>query len=164
MDLMKEQLVQLLFKLRNLGSFATSRMDACPVDVDINMTEFLFMQQVADRDVDHCFSLSDMQKRFGITKSGASKMLAALEKKGCLLRDTDKKDRRNLVVTLTSAGRDAVAQLRGYVDAALSEYIRRLGESDLKQAISLISRLEKESNAVRELVRTKSMRRAKQGI
>jgi len=154
---MKEQLVQLLFKIRNLGAFATSRMDACPVGVDINMTEFLFMQQVANRDTRRGFSLQDMQNNFGISKSGASKMLSALEKKGCLLRDTDKKDRRNLVVTLTEAGLLAVTQLKDYVDLAISEYIRRLGETELLQAIALITRLEKESNAVRDAVRTKRL-------
>jgi len=157
MDALKEQLVQLLFKIRNLGAFATSRMDACPAGVDINMTEFLFMQQVANRDARRGFSLTDMQRDFGISKSGASKMLSALEKKGCLLRDTDKRDRRNLVVTLTAAGLAAVAQLKDYVDAAISEYIRRLGEAELMQAIALVTRLEKESNAVRDAVRARSL-------
>ena len=155
MEQLREQLVQLLFRVRNLGAFATTRLDACPAGMDINMTEFLLLRHVAEMDASSRFGLTDMQKSFGITKSGASKMLAALEKKGCLLRDTDRRDRRNLVITLTNKGYEAVRRLKDYVDAAIAEYVRRVGEKDLQQAITIFARLEKESNAVREAVLSK---------
>ena len=155
MDPRQEQLGQLIFKIRNFGAIATARMDTRPAGLDINMAEFFLMKRVAEMDPENKFSLFDVQSCLCISKAGVSKMLGALEKKGYLVRDIDRSNRRNIIITLTARGCEVIKRLEGIVDDYLTEYASSLGEDDLKQLILIIDRLEKASEDVREKLRYK---------
>jgi len=156
----KEQLVQLFFKIRSFSITATARLEtyAAGYDtagLDINLSEFFLMQKLASLNPDDGFDLREVRESLSISKSGISKMLSTLERKGHLTRETDKNDRRNLIVSLTERGHMCVERLEKHVDAMFSEYIARIGEEDLKQLFSIIDRMEKSNNQM--IQRTKTL-------
>jgi len=155
MEKTKEQLVQLFFRIRSFSITATARLETYAAGcntagMDINLSEFFLMQKVASLDPDNRFCLQDIQESLSISKSGISKMLATLEKKGHLIRETDRNNRRNLIVSLTEKGRLAVERLEDPVDTRMSEYIALIGEDDLKLLFSIIDRMEEVNNQMIE--------------
>jgi DNA-binding MarR family transcriptional regulator len=152
----KEQLLQLSANLRRRNIIAMAEMNDTPVaGLDINLTEFFLLKSVASSDLEHHFSLSDVTNRQFISKSGVSKMLSALEKKGYLVRETDKNNRRKIIVTLTVTGHKAIEHFDKIMDYYLTEFVNVAGEDFLKQMFTLIDRLQQVSKTVQEKMKNK---------
>jgi len=133
----------------------TEMNDVHIAGLDINLTEFLLLKNVASSDLEHHFNLSDITNSQFISKSGVSKMLSALEKKGYLVRETDKNNRRKIVVTLTTTGYKAIEHFDKIMDDYLTEFINVAGEDFLKQIFTLIDRLQQLRETVQEKMKSK---------
>jgi DNA-binding MarR family transcriptional regulator len=105
--------------------------------------------------VGHHFSLSDITNSQFISKSGVSKMLSALEKKGYLVREPDKNNRRKIIVTLTTTGYKAIEHFDKIMDDYLTEFINVAGEDFLKQMFTLIDRMHQVRETVQEKMKSK---------
>lgn len=82
-------------------------------------------------------------------------MLSALEKKGYLVRETDKNNRRKIIVTLTVTGHKAIEHFDKIMDYYLTEFVNVAGEDFLKQMFTLIDRLQQVSKTVQEKMKNK---------
>ncbi|MDR2700619.1 MAG: winged helix DNA-binding protein [Nitrososphaerota archaeon] len=143
MDQIKKQLVQLALKMRRHGILAIAEMDNIyPVGLNISLSEFFLLHNIAMTDSERNFSLIDIQNNNYLSKSGVSKMLGTLEEKGYLVRELDKNNRRKIVITLTDKGCKAIEHLDRIVDDYLTEYINSVGEDYLKQLFTMLSHLE----------------------
>lgn len=58
--------------------------------------------------------VSDIQSNLYITKPAVSQMLNTLEKKGYVIREIDKSDRRKIAVALTSEGQGVLRRTEEY--------------------------------------------------
>ena len=76
-----------------------------------------------------------------ITKAAVSQILSSLEKRGLLIRNTDPSNRRNLILTLTFAGKAVLEEKDMEVDTRIGEIIRALGEDEAKQLTYLITKM-----------------------
>ncbi|MCL1978331.1 MAG: MarR family transcriptional regulator [Candidatus Bathyarchaeota archaeon] len=156
MDQTKEQLMQLAVNLRRRGIIAMTEMnDTIQTLVGVSLYEFLLLRSVAKTDSESNFSLLDIQSSQFISKSGVSKMLSTLEKKGYLVRETDKNNRRKIIVTLTTTGYKAIEHFDKIIDDYLTEYINVAGEDSLKQLFAIIDQLYQVSKNITEKMRDK---------
>ncbi|HWC86683.1 MAG TPA: MarR family transcriptional regulator [Solirubrobacteraceae bacterium] len=85
----------------------------------------------------------------GVSQPGITLLVNRLEDRGWVVRETDARDRRAVLVTLTPAGRDVIDGLRAEYRALMHEEMVTLGDEDvetLARAIDvldvLIERLE----------------------
>ena len=69
MDNIKEQLVQLALKIKRRGIFAIAEMDNIyPVGLNISLSEFFLLHNIAKTESDHNFSLLDIQNNNYLSK------------------------------------------------------------------------------------------------
>ncbi|MDR2720645.1 MAG: winged helix DNA-binding protein [Nitrososphaerota archaeon] len=155
MDQTKERLMQMAVNLRRRGIIAMAEMNNIPPVAGISLYEFLLLKSVAQTDSANNFSLLTVQTTQLISKSGVSKMLSTLEKKGHLIRQTDKKNRRKIVVTLTPTGFEAIKYFDRIIDDYLTEYINAVGEDSLNQLFTIIDHLQQVSESVKEKMKCK---------
>jgi DNA-binding MarR family transcriptional regulator len=83
----------------------------------------------------------ELGRRLGIEQPTVTKALQRLERAGFVQRERNPSDNRQVMVSLTSAGRDAYAPIR---DARLElerEWAGRLSSEDQQQLISLLMRV-----------------------
>jgi len=139
---LKAQYVQTMFQFKKLMGFGIGKGTA-ENKSDINLTELVFMKEIADNtfDSDKNVGLSDIRGYLSISKAAVSQMLGSLEKKGYIIREIDKNNRRNLIVTLTPEGRASLANMEVEFNDNLDKLIAYLGEEDVRQLIKTINRM-----------------------
>jgi len=70
-----------------------------------------------------------------------SALLGSLEKKGLVIREIDKTNRRNILVTLTPEGRSQVNNMKCDMYNRMTKVFTELGESDTKEFVRLMKRV-----------------------
>ncbi|EAH3832863.1 MarR family transcriptional regulator, partial [Listeria monocytogenes] len=85
--------------------------------------------------------ISDVKEFLSVSKPAVSQMLSSLEKRGFLVRDVDKNNRRNVIVTLTDTGREVLSVELENFNIKLKKIISHLGEDDVKQMIEIVNRM-----------------------
>lgn len=90
---------------------------------------------------DNTKDLTSVREYLAVTKASVSQMLSTLEKRGLLVRKIDPANRRNLIVTLTSEGIERLRQKEFQVERRLRELLAELGETDARQFITLINKM-----------------------
>jgi DNA-binding MarR family transcriptional regulator len=81
-----------------------------------------------------------MHETLAVSKAAVSQMLGSLEKRGYIQRETDKDNRRKIVITLTQKGKVAVDTAGKNMDALMSLIITRFGEHDSRTFVDLLDR------------------------
>ena len=69
-----------------------------------------------------------------------SALLAALEKKGQIVREIDKSNRRNILVTITEKGRARIKAEMQTLHASMARVFTDMGETDTVEFIRLLGR------------------------
>lgn len=83
----------------------------------------------------------DLEDKFGITRSTASKVLILLEKKGIIERVGVSHDARLKKLVLTEKGRDIAESLRENGDRMEAQLIRGFSEEELSRLAGYLGRL-----------------------
>ncbi len=133
-DAIKEQLLNAVQRLRKpilLSYFA-----------QLDLTTLSLMKSIEDNspDSDHNIYMFDLQDELRISRGAISQIASNLEKKGYLVRETDKNNRRKQIVTLTSEGREAMRQSDAEFDEMLTAFLTQLGEHDAHEMVRLFNR------------------------
>lgn len=85
--------------------------------------------------VDHePLRLSELARREAVTPPTMSRVLAALDDAGLLVRTPDPQDARSALIHLSDAGRDAIERIRTERTAQLAERLERL-DADQRAAL-----------------------------
>lgn len=100
------------------------------------------MKSIEDNSLDshHNVYMFDLQDELRISRGAISQIASNLEKKGYLVRETDKNNRRKQIVALTSEGREAMRQAEAEFDKVLTAFLTRLGEHDAHEMVRLFNR------------------------
>jgi len=85
-------------------------------------------------------AVSDIAKRLGVSSPSVSVMLKNLYKKGLIHRRNDPRDRRRVLVSLTSRGIDMVEK---HVQNVIHEVFGHLSTNDRKKYIEIINKIHK---------------------
>lgn len=130
----KEQLLDAVQRLRKpilFSSFA-----------DLDLTTLSLMKSIEDNspNSNNNVYMFDLQDELRISRGAISQIASNLEKKGYLVRETDKNNRRKQIVTLTAEGREAMRQADAEFDKVLTAFFTRLGEHDAHEMVRLFNR------------------------
>lgn len=152
---LKKKFMQAIFRFRKSG------MDF-PKMADINMTEFFVMNGLSKNifGQDQSVDLSQVQCHTHVTKAAISQMFTSLEKRGYIIRETDKSNRRKITVTLTQQGKEILALSQRAADKTLDEILFRLGEDKARQLVCLLSELSDISDEIKREYMLKNQLRA----
>ena len=139
---LKTRLVHSIFLFKRLLGCGFM-MDAAENKSVINMTELFFMSEIAANSSDSInnICLSDVRGYLSISKAAVSHMLSSLEKKGFIIREIDKNNRRNLIVTLTPEGRKVLKSKYDEFIGRLDVIVNYLGKEDVINMITIINRI-----------------------
>jgi DNA-binding MarR family transcriptional regulator len=86
-------------------------------------------------------SQAELGRRLSIDRSDLHALLAELERGGLVARARDQQDRRRNVVTLTRAGKSALAALDKRVDAAQEALLEPLSSGERRELLRLLQKL-----------------------
>lgn len=81
---------------------------------------------------------SELSTALQVTTGRISALLNSLEKKGQILREIDKNNRRNILVTITEVGRVRVEEEFNNIKGIIIGIIYEMGESDSLELLRLI--------------------------
>lgn len=86
--------------------------------------------------------MSEISESVVLSRGGTTKVVDRLEAMGLAERSADPEDRRATLVSITPAGREALAQARPIIDAALHEgWGAHLSEAEAQTVLDIIERV-----------------------
>lgn len=80
---------------------------------------------------------SELSAALNSSTARISALLGALEKKGQIEREIDKNNRRNILVTITEAGRERVEAEINEIEGLMAQIFTEMGEADTAEFIRL---------------------------
>lgn len=132
---LKDSLVRSIFRFKKVGF-------QFPPGSNLRMGELFVMRRIAENALnsDDNVYTADIQNGLHVTRPAISQMLNSLEDKGYICREIDERDRRRLIITLTSRGESILKAMKEYADRVIAETILRFGKDNTTQLISLLNR------------------------
>lgn len=150
-----ESAIPILYSLRE-----DPRLERDAADLHAALSELIRVYQFRDRDVICCHDLSvtqchaltmldqdgplsmnDLAARLYLDKSTTSRVVAALERKGYVARESNPADRRQLRLTPTPEGGALLATIRSEIIAEEKRLIAEFEPAIRKEMTRLVSRL-----------------------
>lgn len=92
-------------------------------------------------DSDHAVLPSELSQALHSSTARISAILARLEEKGEIMREIDKQNRRNILVTVTPAGRERAKVEMRLMHDHLTQVLTELGETDTLELVRLLKKL-----------------------
>lgn len=88
-----------------------------------------------------CIRVSELAKHARVTVPAVSRMLGGLEKKGWIVRETDRDDRRNILVRMTEEGKKELEKGKQNMADFLGRTLHTMGEHNARQMIALCNQM-----------------------
>lgn len=86
--------------------------------------------------------MSEIARRLILSRGGTTKVIDRLEKMGLVARSPDSEDRRATVVSITAAGREAMAAARKVIDATLEEmWAAHISDEEAQLLVDVLDRV-----------------------
>jgi DNA-binding MarR family transcriptional regulator len=130
------ELLRSLFMLKKFTH--TFRPASLRKEDEMNLASFTLLYYIKEHNGD--LSGEKIRNELSVTKPAVSQMLASLEKKGFLTRETNKENRRCIVLSLTEKGTRFIEKTEKETDKRLAGIISRFGKNDTRSLITLINR------------------------
>jgi len=127
-----------LFLLKRLGMLAKERSFAAYEEAGFTPYQHAALLVLADGTRETQGEIADV---LGYDRGQLVGILDELEERGLIERKRDPNDRRRHVVSLTSAGKRAVVQLRTISLKTENEYLRALGDEEREDLHALLLKL-----------------------
>lgn len=86
--------------------------------------------------------IGDIADREGVSAPTATRLVASLEERGLLQRETDASDRRSSHVSITDAGRGQLEEFRQASTAKLARRLSTLSQPDVSRLLDVLPLLE----------------------
>ncbi len=83
-------------------------------------------------------ALSDLAERALLAPSALSQMIRSLERRGYVVRDPDPKDRRAVLIALTTEGKEAALRLQASLEENYNKLFDVVDEKDIDELIRLL--------------------------
>ena len=142
---LKKRYIQVLFRFRKSG------LDF-PKIADVSMMELFVMAGLSNNNF--CdgkrVDLTQIKGHTHTTKAAISLMFTSLEKKGYVIREIDKSNRRKITVVLTDAGNQVLENAKVKIDLLLDKTFTRFGEDKAWQLITLLNELSDVSDQLKQ--------------
>ncbi|MBW3139795.1 MarR family transcriptional regulator [Ferrimonas balearica] len=109
-----------------------------PSGLSLSYTEYDYLQTLEEAG---CLRLSDLAEMMRVAKPSASTMCQRLERKGLVSRGRSDQDGRAILLRLTGAGEEMLAQDRDLYSRLLDERLGRLNRDEQAALAALLSRM-----------------------
>lgn len=84
---------------------------------------------------------SEISSQMGISSARIAATLGNLEKKNLIIRKIDQNDRRRILVTLTSQGKEAAEKQHAEVIGNVIHMLESLGEYDAQECVRILGKI-----------------------
>ena len=84
---------------------------------------------------------SEISSQMEVSSARIAATLKNLEKKNLIIRQIDLNDRRRILVTLTTQGKEAIEKQRAEVIGHVTQMLENLGEHDAKEYVRILEKL-----------------------
>jgi DNA-binding MarR family transcriptional regulator len=106
---------------------------------NLTLTQWSALQAV---EMHEPIRIGDLAEREGVSAATATRVVAVLEERDLVERSVDEADRRSWRVSLTTVGRNELAQMRKVRTARLAQRIASLDPEDASRLVDLLPVLE----------------------
>jgi len=86
--------------------------------------------------------IGDLAEREGVSAPTATRLVASLEERGLVQRETDSSDRRSSYVSVTPAGAEQLDWARKVRTAKLAQRLATLADDDIRRLLDVLPLLE----------------------
>ena len=108
-------------------------------DGDLTYVQFSILARLNDQ-ASGSLRMTDLADGVGYSRSGLTYQAGLLEKRGLITRAPSAEDERSIVVTVTDAGRDLVAQvLPGHIEVVSEMLFAPMSESSVDELTRLLT-------------------------
>ncbi len=104
-----------------------------------------------DQDSTRGFHPSDMAERIGVTRATMTGLLDGLERDELVERRQNDEDRRTITIHLTEKGKQLLKDMLPFHFQRVAALMKQLSESDRKQLVSLLKKMEQEADAAQQI-------------
>jgi DNA-binding MarR family transcriptional regulator len=138
----RTQFLKAIFQLKKLW-YAGYGTDSIQASNGFSIVEIFLLNKISNNTIEspNNVSMKEIREHLFATKAAVSQVLNVLEKKGCITRDIDKNNRRNVIVTLTDEGRAVLKTNMDNFNANIDKFITYLGIENTKQVIELTEKM-----------------------
>lgn len=142
---LREEYIRTLFRFKKTGFHF-------PKALEVNMTELFVMMGMNRNTFCHGKNVNvpEIQNHMHITKAAISQIFTSLEKRGYIIRETDRTNRRKITVELTDAGRKVLEDAKEQMDQELDLILSRFGEQNAWQLIALLRQMSDISDEIKK--------------
>jgi len=143
-NVLREQFIKAMMRFKRIDMMF-------PPDINIRMAELMVLNSIAKHcepcgdeclcGIDKKIHVSDLHSKHEITKPAVSQILSGLEKKGYIVREIEKSDRRKIAVGLTKKGCAILEISKDYVNNIMDKTISKFGEDNMQKLIELFTQL-----------------------
>ncbi|MEZ4607338.1 MAG: MarR family winged helix-turn-helix transcriptional regulator [Deinococcales bacterium] len=128
-----------LYSFWQLRQSLLSRLEpALKAHHDLSLAELFLLHSLLSQD---CNNPSELIERLGIPAHGISRKLEALERRGLILRQLDKEDKRKRHISITAKGETLLAESFHTLDSEVGDLLSVLNEQDLDMFLQLLDKL-----------------------
>lgn len=111
----------------------------------MSQADFVLLGQLAEYQKRHpgrpgLYS-SELADRLGISRPAVSRQIQTLERRGWLARSTDPRCKRNVHLSITPAGHDAMDRQKQVLDEFFHRVFDRVGEQRMREIVTGIAEL-----------------------
>ena len=129
---LKPDYLKTIFQFKNLINTHFGRDKAHM----LSLTDLLIMQGIADQQ-----SSVTISQNLHVTKGAISQSINNLAKRGFVTRDVDPDNRRQVLLTLTTAGQDELKVTNEAFDSAFDQFVDEMGAQELTELLALMKRM-----------------------
>lgn len=126
------------YLIGQLNAAVRLRLERALRDYDLTVAQYTAMSRIKGREV---LSSAKLARAHHVSPQSMNELIGNLEARGLLSRREDPDNRRVLLVSLTDAGRELLAQCDRAVDALEAEFFAGLDGAELAALRKILDRL-----------------------
>ncbi len=133
--------VETILKLNKVSSIINTRKEAVLNEHGLTHGRFHLLMLLKREEPSHCLSPSELAKRTGVTRGTMTQFIDAIEKDGFVTRIEDPKDRRGMLVELTSKGEERLKILLPIHIQNLANYTKVLNSEEKAMMLQIMLKM-----------------------
>lgn len=123
-----------MFFLNQANHAVRSRLDATLADIEMTAIQYTVLSVIGAR---AGLSSAELSRRFFVTPQTMNELIAALERRGFIVRKADPANRRILRMDVTVAGREMLAKCDALADAVERDVFGAMPDEDYRRLAEL---------------------------
>lgn len=120
--------IRTFYLIRQVSNLVRTVLDRGLAEFDVTPAQYTLMNWLVDRDAVTSAMLS---RALHVSPQTMNTLISALHKRGMVARESDAKNKRIVLISLTTKGRETMQACARAVDRLEDEYFSQLGATEL---------------------------------